>query len=89
MVFTSGTIDIPVVLALRRRGRVLCLAQGEGSGRQEVAHCWGSETSDPLGTGSVPWELVTRHPATAALLRGVVRGVGLLLEIWIVDASTL
>ena len=66
---------------------VLLLRTGGGVLGVGVARCWGSETSDP--PACVWWGCVVAwsRPGPGPSVWGVGGGVGLLFEIWIVDAS--
>ena len=98
VVFTSGIIDIPLPVPVFRVRSRCCRVRVLVCGGRPVcrllvrrwvgAHCWGSEESDGvsclgLRAGFGPWA----RPAVCSPVGGCGVGVGLLFEIWIVDAS--
>ena len=93
VVFTSGIIDIPplVCLDLVRGvvGRLLPAGCCPGAGAGWVgAHCWGSEESGALPLWGSRLGLRYQEPGRCRSRVCVAGGgVGLLFEIWIVDAS--
>ena len=99
VVFASGIVDdlcpCPGRAVSTTGGwLVSCLCTGGGVLGVGVARCWGSEASGPPFVLSALWVggvggRVAWFPARSCCPRcvGVGGGVGLLFEIWIVDAS--